>query len=307
MGPTAGPSSKSSSSRPLLGRAPRPRSAAPARRAGPPAGRAASSRPARTAASSAAHSTSSSRVIGKRRPSGVPPELVAGAPHALEERGDGARRADLAHELDRPDVDAQLEGGRRHERPQVPGPQSLLDPQAAVLREAPVVRRRPRSLGPQPLAQEMGESLRQPPGVDEHQRRPVVAAPSRRCGRGSRSTARGWRPPRAPCAAARCRRRGAGGAHSPRWRAKDGPVPSRTGAGPPPRGAAGWPRDRCAAAAHRFLGQQRPRRSRRQGQVGAPLVSGQRVHLVDDHRPHPTQPGPATRGGEQQVQATRGW
>ena len=39
-----------------------------------------------------------------------------------------------------------------------------------------------------------------------------------------------------------------------------------------------------------------------QGQMGTPLVPGQRVHLVDDDRVHAAQEGPRRRGGEQQVE-----
>ena len=70
-----------------------------------------SRRPARTARTSAAHSTSSSRVVGKRRPCGPQPEGVAGAADALQEGRDAARRADLADEVDAADVDAQLQRG----------------------------------------------------------------------------------------------------------------------------------------------------------------------------------------------------
>ena len=43
--------------------------------------------------------------------------VVVGPADALEEGADGAGRSDLAHQLDRPDVDAQLERGGRDERP----------------------------------------------------------------------------------------------------------------------------------------------------------------------------------------------
>ena len=49
-------------------------------------------------------------------------DVVVGPAHPLEERGDGPGRADLADQLDRPDVDAELEGGGGHQGPQVAGP-----------------------------------------------------------------------------------------------------------------------------------------------------------------------------------------
>src|ERR1019366_1405432 len=58
---------------------------------------------------------------------------------ALEERGHGARRAHLTDEVDRPDVDAELERGGRGERSHLASLEPLLDAKAAILREAPVV------------------------------------------------------------------------------------------------------------------------------------------------------------------------
>ena len=48
-------------------------------------------------------------------------------PDALEQRRDAARRADLADQLDRSDVDAELERGGGHERAQVAGAEPVLD------------------------------------------------------------------------------------------------------------------------------------------------------------------------------------
>ena len=47
---------------------------------------------------------------------------VIGSADPLEERGDRSGRPDLAHQLDRADVDAQLERRRGHERLQLPRP-----------------------------------------------------------------------------------------------------------------------------------------------------------------------------------------
>jgi len=84
-----------------------------------------------------------------------------------------ARRPHLAHQLDRADVDAQLERGRGHQGAQVAGPQAVLDAQASVLGQAAVVGRH--LVGAEALTEEVRQALRQPAGVDEHQRRAVVA------------------------------------------------------------------------------------------------------------------------------------
>ena len=91
---------------------------------------------------------------------------VVRAADALQERGDAARRADLAHQLHRPDVDPQLERRGGHQRPQVAGTQSRLDPVPALLREAAVVSGD--DVVAQALAELVREPLGQPAGVDEH-------------------------------------------------------------------------------------------------------------------------------------------
>ena len=87
---------------------------------------------------------------------------------ALEERGDAARRADLAHELHRPDVDTELERRGRDECTQVAGAQPGLDPVATILRQAAVVRG-DRAVA-QPLTELVCEPFREPAGVHEHER-----------------------------------------------------------------------------------------------------------------------------------------
>ena len=69
-----------------------------------------------------------------------PVAMVVGPAHALEEGADGPGRSDLADQLDRTDVDAQLERRRGHQRAQVAGPQARLDDAPAGRREAAVVR-----------------------------------------------------------------------------------------------------------------------------------------------------------------------
>ena len=97
---------------------------------------------------------------------------VVRAADALEEGGDAAGRADLAHELDRADVDAQLERRGGDQRPQLAGPQSGLDAVAAVLRQRSVVRGD--DVVAEALAELVGEPLGEPAGVDEHERGAVL-------------------------------------------------------------------------------------------------------------------------------------
>ena len=97
---------------------------------------------------------------------------VVGAADALEEGGDAARRADLAHQLDRADVDAELERRGGDQRLQVARPQARLDPVAAVLRQAAVVRGD--DVVAEALAELVREPLGQPAGVDEHERGAVL-------------------------------------------------------------------------------------------------------------------------------------
>ena len=132
----------------------------------------ASSVPFSTARSSAAHSTSSSRVRGKRRPFGRAAAAVAGAADALEERGDAAGRADLADQVDRADVDSQLQRRGGHQRLQVAGPQAGLDLVAPVLRQGAVVGAD--DVVAEAFAELVGQALGQAAGVDEHQRRVML-------------------------------------------------------------------------------------------------------------------------------------
>ena len=91
---------------------------------------------------------------------------VVRAADALQERGDAARRTDLAHELDRADVDAELERRGGDERAQVAGAQAGLHAVTTILREAPVVCGH--HLGPEPFAELVREPFREAPRVHEH-------------------------------------------------------------------------------------------------------------------------------------------
>ena len=133
--------------RPSRRRRRRPRSAAPGCRAASRGISRRSSSPARIARTSAAHSISSSRVVANSAALRQRAHPVAGAPDALQRDRDRARRADLAHQVHRADVDAQFERRRRHHRAQFAGFQPLLRPPAAArakgCRDAAAPRPRP--------------------------------------------------------------------------------------------------------------------------------------------------------------------
>jgi hypothetical protein len=69
-------------------------------------------------------------------------EVVAGAPDTLQAARDGLRRLDLDDEIDRAHVDAELERGRRDETRNLSRLQQLLDLNALLTRERPVMRAR---------------------------------------------------------------------------------------------------------------------------------------------------------------------
>ncbi len=91
---------------------------------------------------------------------------------SLEERRDAARRPDLTHQLDRTDVDAELERRSGDERPQVAATQTRLDAMTAVLGEAAVVRGH--HLVAQAFAELVREPFRQSARVHEHDGRVVL-------------------------------------------------------------------------------------------------------------------------------------
>ena len=67
---------------------------------------------------------------------------VAGSPDALQRDRDRSRRTELHDEIDRADVDAELERGRRHHRPQLAVFEPVLGCQAEIARKAAVMRQR---------------------------------------------------------------------------------------------------------------------------------------------------------------------
>ena len=173
---------------------------------------------------------------------------VVRAADALQERGDAARRADLAHELDRPDVDPQLERRGGDERRELAGAQPRLDAMAAVLREAAVVRGD--DVFAEPLAELVRDPLREPPRVHEHERRAVLAHVRGDAvehvghllrARDRLELALGQLDREVEDAFDARRRRSAGAGAPPRAAAR------------PSRSAAAWPRDRRAPAARRTV------------------------------------------------------
>src|SRR5690606_14447585 len=102
-------------------------------------------------------------VAGQREepPFGHPSEPVARPADALQERGDRARRADLADEVDVADVDAELERRRRDDGLELAGLEALLGRKAVLLRESPVVRRD--GVLAEPLGQMPRRALAEPP------------------------------------------------------------------------------------------------------------------------------------------------
>ena len=138
------------------------------------------------------------QVVARQReqpPLGRAAERVAGAADALQEGRDRARRAELAHQVDLADVDAELERGGGDQRAQLAALQALLGVEARLLRHAAVVR------GDVLLAEALGQMARHALGlaarVDEHQRRAVLAHELARAGRRPASTPRPTSPPRA--------------------------------------------------------------------------------------------------------------
>ena len=95
------------------------------------------------------------------------------AADALEEGRNASRRADLANQLDRTNVDTELERSGRHQRLQVASAQASLDPLAALFGQTSMVGRH--HVVAQPLAELMGDALGQTTRVHEHQRGAVLA------------------------------------------------------------------------------------------------------------------------------------
>ena len=269
----------------------------------------ASSRPCRVPRSSAAHSTSSSRVVGYSRPGRRPGAGVVGPADPLQEGGEAARRADLADQLHRPHVDAELQRGGGHQGAQVPGAQPGLDPLPAAPGQRPVVRRHlSAELVAEPLAQLVGDPLGHAPGVDEHQRGPVAGHVARDHVQDLRHLLPGgnrtelvvgqFQGEVQPPAVAGIHDR------APGRPVRVVPVGSRADQQP----GDGFDRPLGGGQPHPL---HRLRRDVRQplqgsGQVRAPLVPGDHVDLIHDHGPRAAQHRPASLRGQQQVERLRG-
>ena len=87
---------------------------------------------------------------------------------ALQRDRDRTRRADLAHQIHRADIDSQLQRRGRHHGPQLAILQALLGLEPQRARKAAVMRQH-RVLA-QPLAQMVRDAFGQPARVDEDQR-----------------------------------------------------------------------------------------------------------------------------------------
>ncbi len=96
---------------------------------------------------------------------------VARSSHALQERRDPMRRADLADEIHMSDVDAQLERGGGDERAQPARLEPGFRVEACLFRQASVMRR-DRALA-EPFAQMPRQALGHPSRVHEDERRPM--------------------------------------------------------------------------------------------------------------------------------------
>ena len=94
-------------------------------------------------------------------------DRMAGTSHPLQEGGDGARRAELADQVDVADVDAQLQRCRRHQHAKVATLEPLFGIQAQFARQAAVMRGD--LFLAQAFAQMPGRALGHAPGVDEHE------------------------------------------------------------------------------------------------------------------------------------------
>ena len=117
------------------------------------------------------------QLVARRRrraaPLGTAPRQWPGAADALHGDGDRSRRSDLAHEIDRADVDAELERRRGDERRCSSPLFSRCSASSRILRD-----RLPwcaaTAFVAEPLGEVMRDALGQPPRVDEDERRAVL-------------------------------------------------------------------------------------------------------------------------------------
>ena len=131
-----------------------------------------SSSPRLMARTSAAHSTSSSRVVANSRPLGTAPRQWPARPIRCSataiDRGDPTWHTRSIV----PDVDPQLERGRGDERSQLASLQAPLGLEPDLSRQTAVVRRH--EVGAHALGKVQRDAFREPARVHEHERGPVL-------------------------------------------------------------------------------------------------------------------------------------
>ena len=241
--------------------------------------------------------------------------VVVRPAHALEEGADGAWRPDLADELDRSDVDPEFERCRGHQRAQVARPQAGLDDAPPRRREAPVVRgdeERGVDVGPARrlvLPEALGQLVRHPlrhlARVDEDQGGAVMAGVLRDAVEDVRHLA----------AAHDGLELGGGQLDGDLEVAGVAAVDDHRGrtvlvhtAEEPGDEIEGPLRRRQPDALEgaAVLGHECVESFEAERQVAAPLVAGERVHLVDDHGPHTPQQRPRRGRGQEEVEGLGG-
>jgi hypothetical protein len=204
---------------------------------------------------------------------------VIRAARALQERCDRPRRTELADELDVADVDAELERGGCDQRAKLAAFQPLLGVEAALLGEAAMVR------GDDILADELGQmprhALRHAPRVDEDERRAMLVRQRREA-----------RVDLLPDLARhdgfeRRRRKLEGEIAIAHVSDVDDRTPLRGGLRPGEvaRNLLDRLLRRRKADAHRRRRRERREALERQREMASALVGGERMDLVDDHRP----------------------
>jgi len=224
---------------------------------------------------------------------------VAGAAGPLQGHVQGARAAQLGHEVDGADVDAELEGGGGHDGPERPGLEAVLGVEPAGPRQAAVVGRHEPL--PEPLPEGVGGPLGELAGVHEDERGPGLprerGEPVVGLGplllRGDRRElvprdlhAEVERPP------ATHLHHGAVGAAAPH------PSGAHQEAGHLlHRGHRGGEPDALRPARAQGL-----EPLQREGEVAAPLVARHRVDLVDDDLPHRSERAAPLLAREEQVE-----
>ena len=226
---------------------------------------------------------------------------MAGAAHALQECIDGARRADLANQIHIADVDAELQGGGRHQHLQFAALQPLLGMQAPFLGKTAVMGGD--ILLAQPLGQMPGHAFDQPSRVDEHQRRAVLADQFGQAIIDLRPHLAGHH------RLERRRRQFQRQIASAHMAAVDDGAAVRVR-------VAGADQEACRFCDRVLGGRQADPRQvsareclqplQRQRQMRAALVAGNRVNFIDDHRPAGGEHGPARLRSQQNVQRLRG-